>query len=56
MDVELVAQMFKNYRSNVLFHLEGEFSLSILKSNTLTLDRMPLLTIDVATDKLSDPS
>lgn len=24
MDVELVAQMFKNYRSNVLFHLEGE--------------------------------
>lgn len=23
MDVELVAQMFKNYRSNVLFHLEG---------------------------------
>ncbi|CAK7273290.1 hypothetical protein SEPCBS119000_005579 [Sporothrix epigloea] len=22
MDVELVAQMFKNYRSNVLFHLE----------------------------------
>jgi hypothetical protein len=25
MDVELVAQMFKNYRSNVLFHLEGEY-------------------------------
>ncbi len=24
MDLELVAQMFKNYRSNVLFHLEGE--------------------------------
>ncbi len=24
MNVELVAQMFKNYRSNVLFHLEGE--------------------------------
>ena len=23
MNVELVAQMFKNYRSNVLFHLEG---------------------------------
>jgi DASH complex subunit DAD4 len=23
MDVELVAQMFKNYQSNVLFHLEG---------------------------------
>lgn len=24
MDTELVAQMFKNYQSNVLFHLEGE--------------------------------
>lgn len=25
MNVELVAQMFKNYQSNVLFHLEGMF-------------------------------
>lgn len=25
MNVELVAQMFKNYQSNVLFHLEGAF-------------------------------
>lgn len=24
MNVELIAQMFKNYRSNVLFHLEGK--------------------------------
>jgi hypothetical protein len=24
MNIELVAQMFKNYQSNVLFHLEGE--------------------------------
>jgi len=24
MDTELVSQMFKNYQSNVLFHLEGE--------------------------------
>ena len=24
MNVELVAQMFRNYRSNVLFHLEGK--------------------------------
>ncbi|RMX74863.1 hypothetical protein D0869_12173 [Hortaea werneckii] len=24
MNVELVAQMFKNYQSNVLFHLEGD--------------------------------
>ena len=23
MNVELVAQMFKNYQSNILFHLEG---------------------------------
>ena len=28
MNVELVAQMFKNYRSNVLFHLEGVLSFS----------------------------
>lgn len=27
MNVELVAQMFKNYQSNVLFHLEGMFML-----------------------------
>ena len=26
MNVELVAQMFKNYQSNVLFHLEGKTS------------------------------
>jgi DASH complex subunit DAD4 len=26
MDTELVAQMFKNYQSNVLFHLEGEMT------------------------------
>jgi hypothetical protein len=26
MNVELVAQMFKNYQSNVLFHLEGRFN------------------------------
>jgi DASH complex subunit DAD4 len=24
MNVQLVAQMFKNYQSNVLFHLEGD--------------------------------
>jgi DASH complex subunit Dad4 len=28
MNVELVAQMFKNYQSNVLFHLEGMCSVS----------------------------
>lgn len=29
MNVELVAQMFKNYQSNVLFHLEGMLSVSV---------------------------
>jgi len=39
MNVELVAQMFKNYQSNVLFHLEGmslsffECSANVLNSN-----------------------
>lgn len=27
MNVELAAQMFKNYRSNVLFHLEGQIAM-----------------------------
>lgn len=26
MNIELVAQMFKNYQSNVLFHLEGRYT------------------------------
>ena len=29
MNVELVAQMFKNYQSNVLFHLEGNIALQV---------------------------
>jgi hypothetical protein len=33
MDTELVAQMFKNYQSNVLFHLEGK-CLAVLDSTT----------------------
>lgn len=38
MNVELVAQMFKNYQSNVLFHLEGQ-----LYGNTVPLrvDTLP---------------
>lgn len=32
MNIELVAQMFKNYQSNVLFHLEGT------KCNSIYLD------------------
>ena len=31
-NVELVAQMFKNYRSNVLFHLEGRRRMCIYVS------------------------
>lgn len=34
MDTELVAQMFKNYQSNVLFHLEGMYPASVRKSIT----------------------
>lgn len=30
MNVELVAQMFKNYQSNVLFHLEGLYPYGML--------------------------
>ena len=36
MNVELVAQMFKNYQSNVLFHLEGRSSPSISCNPVLT--------------------
>lgn len=36
MNVELVAQMFKNYQSNVLFHLEGESPTSRLLIGILT--------------------
>ncbi|CAL3968112.1 unnamed protein product [Diplocarpon coronariae] len=37
MNVELVAQMFKNYQSNVLFHLEGKATpySAVSQSNTL---------------------
>ena len=35
MNVELVAQMFKNYQSNVLFHLEGWFCLFSLVSDAM---------------------
>ena len=31
MNVELVAQMFKNYQSNVLFHLEGKAAVFLLQ-------------------------
>jgi len=47
MNVELVAQMFKNYQSNVLFHLEGE-----PRSLIVTIIFSSIL----ATDSLKDPS
>lgn len=47
MNVELVAQMFKNYQSNVLFHLEGVYLLFQCRIN---------LTGDAATDSLKEPS
>lgn len=48
MDTELVAQMFKNYQSNVLFHLEGTEPLLTLQIDTqLTA---------VATNGLKDPA
>lgn len=37
MNVELVAQMFKNYQSNVLFHLEGTFTGTIVHQNEILI-------------------
>lgn len=37
MNVELVAQMFKNYQSNVLFHLEGELDVIDYCGSLLTI-------------------
>lgn len=55
MNVELVAQMFKNYQSNVLFHLEGvyftEYSLHSMCICPVELG----LTI-LATDNLKNPT
>ncbi|KAI4722706.1 hypothetical protein E4T48_00993 [Aureobasidium sp. EXF-10727] len=48
MDVELVAQMFKNYQSNVLFHLEGK-----LNTGAELLGRILIIT---ATDNLREAS
>jgi len=44
MNVELVAQMFKNYQSNVLFHLEGQsIELCIIMLATYSLSHAELL-------------
>jgi hypothetical protein len=49
MNVELVAQMFKNYQSNVLFHLEGNGALAPVNINGK-------LTTVTATENLKNPS
>ncbi|KAF2487545.1 hypothetical protein BDY17DRAFT_289170 [Neohortaea acidophila] len=49
MNIELVAQMFKNYQSNVLFHLEGRSSPGGRMWNLG-------LTSALATDSLKEPS
>jgi hypothetical protein len=49
MNVELVAQMFKNYQSNVLFHLEGKLRNAILPLHVFS-DPYTL-----ATDNLKPP-
>ena len=38
MNVELVAQMFKNYQSNVLFHLEGTLNILGAKTQFMLMD------------------
>ena len=48
MDTELVAQMFKNYQSNVLFHLEG--------TNTHLDQILANADAPVATNGLKDPA
>ena len=48
MNIELVAQMFKNYQSNVLFHLEGVLCLPPHVTKTLT--------VITATNNLKDPA
>ena len=38
MNIELVAQMFKNYQSNVLFHLEGKQPLLWIECSVTNMD------------------
>lgn len=51
MNVELVAQMFKNYQSNVLFHLEG-----MAYSTAGVCFSVRMLNPLSATDSLKEPS
>jgi len=43
MNVELVAQMFKNYQSNVLFHLEGNLFYQYLYDNSTNILKLRIL-------------
>ena len=58
MNVELVSQMFKNYQSNVLFHLEGKFPEAYrIHIVGLCAERgLRLKCYLTATDELKDPS
>jgi hypothetical protein len=66
MNVELVAQMFKNYQSNVLFHLEGRLSFLFFlfwfhSVNFHLLSRLKrksvlIVLFVLATENLKDPS
>ena len=67
MNVELVAQMFKNYQSNVLFHLEGAsaHSQSMRKAqrraflhptDQMRIQRTDASFILLATESLKEPS
>jgi hypothetical protein len=49
MNVELVAQMFKNYQSNVLFHLEGRYLEASVRSHAQALMQL------TATENLKEP-
>jgi hypothetical protein len=53
MNVELVAQMFKNYQSNVLFHLEGTVVHATDLPNTSATS---FTDCSLATDNLKQPS
>jgi hypothetical protein len=54
MNIELVAQMFRNYQSNVLFHLEGKPHNRYLDLIHKTCLLIPI--DEIATDNLKDPA
>ena len=56
MNVELVAQMFRNYRSNVQFHLEGTGDPKTLMSLLASIEVLIILLTYLATGGLQKPS